>query len=290
MQILVTGSGTLLGNSLAIYLSKKNIKLICTYKNSFPKNLSKYDNIKLVQFDLNKRKNLGYFDVLIHCASAIPNYSFSKSKLFETNVNGFKNLLELCKKNNCKKIIMISTMSVYGKITTKRVTENYIGKNVDDYGKTKKKMEDLLYQYYLKNIVSATILRLPGILGKQSKYNFLSLLLLKMKNKNKNEIILSNPDLKFNNAVHVQNLCEIVFASLKNKKFNIFNLASKYPLKLKNIVKKMAENVNFDKKLIVFKKNNNKGFNIDNKKAQRIYNLYSTRKTIKKFLNDNSIN
>ena len=81
MQILLTGSGTLVGNSIAQYLEKKKIKLICTYRKSFPINISKNKKIKLIKVDLEKKINIkDNFDTLIHCAAAIPDYKLSKKK------------------------------------------------------------------------------------------------------------------------------------------------------------------------------------------------------------------
>ena len=40
---------------------------------------------------------------------------------------GLKNFIYL-QKNECKKIILLSTMDVYGDIQLKKVNENYIGK------------------------------------------------------------------------------------------------------------------------------------------------------------------
>ena len=39
MQLFITGSGTLIGNSLSSFLKKKGYKIISTYNKSFPKNL-----------------------------------------------------------------------------------------------------------------------------------------------------------------------------------------------------------------------------------------------------------
>ena len=47
MQILLTGSGTLIGNNLAQYLAKKKIKLICSYRKHFPINISKIKKLNL---------------------------------------------------------------------------------------------------------------------------------------------------------------------------------------------------------------------------------------------------
>ena len=288
MQILITGAGTLLGNSLAKYLAKKNFSLICTYRNTFPSNLKGIKNIKLIHFDMAKKITFSKkFNILVHCASAIPDYNCSKNYYNKVNVVGFKNLLDLCVKNKCNNIILISTMSVYGKINVKKISEKYKGKKFDDYGATKKKMEEMLKKFTFKNNISSTTLRLPAILGKNSKHNFISNIFQKLKNKE--QINVFNPNLKFNNIVHVSNLCEIIYKSLLNKGFLVLNVASKYPMKISNLIDMMIKYIYPKQEILLVKYlDNNKGFNINTKKILRKkYNLYSTKETLKRFVKDN---
>ena len=288
MQILLTGSGTLIGNNLAQYLSKKNFKLICSYRKSFPKNISTNKKIKIIKIDLEKKiKIKDNFDILIHCAAAIPSYNLSDKKIFKINVNGFKKLLQICKKNKCQKIILLSTTSVYGKPNKVVLNENYRGKQIDSYGKSKLKMESILEKFCKENKCSGTVLRMPGVLGQNSKHNFLSN--LKDFIKNKKHPVIFNPNLKFNNAVHIKTLCSVVYQSLSNKKFDIFNIGSKYPLKLKIIVNLMINKIYGKnlKNLVIFKISHQKGFRINVKKALKSkYKLCNTRDTILKFLDN----
>ena len=65
MQLFITGSGTLIGNSLSsFFLKKKGYKIISTYNKSFPKNLKNIKNVSLKKLDLldnlNFKKNLMY--------------------------------------------------------------------------------------------------------------------------------------------------------------------------------------------------------------------------------------
>ena len=100
MAILVTGSGTLVGENISIYLSKK-FKVISTYRSSYPYKLSKIKNIKIEKLDLEKKIDLKKnFNTLIHCASAIPDYKLSKKKFLEINIGGFRKILNLCKRKN----------------------------------------------------------------------------------------------------------------------------------------------------------------------------------------------
>ena len=151
MKILVTGAGTLLGNTLSKKILSNNFDLIASYRKTFPKNLN-IDKDKLFKLDLSK--NIKFpkdVDTLIHCASAIPSYEISDKKMIDTNYYGFKRLLSQAIKNNCKKVILISTMSVYGKISVRNINENTKTKPIDAYGKSKLMMENLLIKESKKN-------------------------------------------------------------------------------------------------------------------------------------------
>ena len=47
MNILITGSSSLLGATIAKTLANKKNKIICTYNKNYPKELNKFKNINL---------------------------------------------------------------------------------------------------------------------------------------------------------------------------------------------------------------------------------------------------
>ena len=235
MKILITGSGTLIGNNIANYLLKKGHFIFASYNKSKPENLINFKNCKLIKVNLEKKikfkKNL---DALIHCASKIPNDKINK-KNYNSNIKMTNNLVALCKQINCKRIIYLSTMSVYGTIKGKNVNENLKPNNIDLYGLSKRVSENKIITFAKNNYFVATIFRLPGVVGKNSKYNFLSNTLKRIKNNQ--PITFSNANSKFNNVVNINNLSEIIYKSInKEKSSKIYNLASTKPLKIKSII------------------------------------------------------
>ena len=83
------------------------------------------------------------------------------------------------------------------------------------------------------NIVSI-IFRLSGVVGKNS-HSYISRVLKKIDLGEK--IIFSNPNLKFNTFIHVDNFADIVSSFIKLHKINcIFNIGTIFPLKLKSII------------------------------------------------------
>lgn len=287
MNVLVTGSGTLLGNSVCQFLSKKKINVIATYRNHFPENLKKNRFIKLKKLDLTKNfKIYEQIDALVHCASAIPDDKLSNRLMMKTNYIGFKRLLSELSNTNCKKIILISTLSIYGNINCKTLTEKYKGKKLCQYGKTKLLMENYLSRFSKLKSVTSIIFRLPGIIGYKSEHNFLSGVLSKIKLNQK--IKISHPNFKFNNLIHAKNLAQIIFkALLKEKRNQIYNLANKHPIKLINIIDylflKFKKNKNYE---IV--KSDTKPFNIKlNRNLLKKYDIFSVKKSLYIFFNEN---
>ena len=272
MTTLVTGSGTLVGKSISLYLSSKS-KIISTYRSSFPKNLSKIKNIKVCRLDLNKKINLSFtFNTLIHCASAIPDYQLSKKKLLKTNVQGFRKILSLCRKNKVKYIVLLSSVSVYGKIKSNRINEKTPTHLLEDtYGYSKLQMEMDLINYAKKEKINFLILRLPAILGKNSSHNFLSKLVKSIKEGGRKEFLLKT-------------LSEVVYYGIKKKLNGLFILGSKNPIKLKNIINKIKDY----KKISVTYQNDRYPFNIDINKALRWkIPLRKTSCEITEFLKEN---
>ena len=286
MKILITGSGTLIGNNIANYLLKKKKFIFAIYNKHKPQNLKRHKNCRLVKADLEKKiKFNNYFDVLIHCASKIPNDKINK-KNFKANIKMTNNILKLCKKFKCKRIIYLSTMSVYGEIKSKIIYENLKPKNINLYGLSKRISENKILSFAKKNSSVATVFRLPGIVGKDSKYNFLSNTLSKIKNNQ--PITISNLNDKFNNVVHINNLQEIVYKSIRKEKLSqIYNLSSIKPIKIKSVMKLFYQKLGKEKNYAVQKKGGVSFIICPKKIKENNYKLYSTKKSIIEFIKIN---
>lgn len=285
MKILVTGSGTLLGKTIIERLSNK-YNIIGLYN----KSKLKKNKIKYIKVDLEKKFNINQsFDILIHCASAVPSFGYSDSKVMKINFFGFKRLLKFCKKFDCKKIVLISSFDVYGTIKANFITEKTKFNKPNNYGISKIKMEKALKNYCEKYHCFSLILRCPGIVGKNSKHNFISRSLIQIKKYKK--IKINNPNLMFNNIIHVKTISNIIENYISKKNSNeIFNLGSKNKMKFKEIFSYIFKKMNY-KKNISFTKNNNKGFNIKlNNKLLKNYPIISTKKTLEMFVDDNRSN
>ena len=94
MKILITGSGTLIGNNIANYLLKKGHFIFASYNKSKPENLINFKKCKLINIDHH----------LCHVASAVFDSNYEKS--VNLSIDGFGDFASLTwgisEKNNIK--------------------------------------------------------------------------------------------------------------------------------------------------------------------------------------------
>lgn len=177
MKVLVTGVGGQLGFDVMYELQKRNIVAIGT-------DIVKKDNMDFdfVQLDVTDKKAVGYVikkenpDAVIHCAAwtAVDAAEDEENipKVKAINVDGTKNISEVCKELDCK-MIYISTDYVFngqGSEPWKPDCRNYAPLCV--YGKTKLEGElavsSLLNKYF--------IVRIAWVFGKNGS-NFIKTML-----------------------------------------------------------------------------------------------------------------
>ena len=283
-RILITGSNSFVGREIINYLSKYNYNLIATYRKN--KNEFKSKKVKLVKFDLKKELNLNKrFGVLVHCASVTPANEF-RENYYKINQIGFKNLISLCLKSKCNKIILISSVAVYGDVK-KTITEKSFARGKSKYAKSKLKMENILFRFAKKNKINSVVLRLSQVIGSKSVNNYFSDLKKKIHSNKKITISLQSKKDYFNNLCHINDLCinikKLIDGNIILNKNEVFNFASNKPITI-NKFKKII--YSYNKKIQFVESNIPKFYKISLNKTNK-YNLKfrSTLRAIKSSLN-----
>ena len=283
-RILITGSNSFIGSEIINYLSKYNYNLIATYRKN--KNEFKSKKVKLVKFDLKKELNLNKrFGVLVHCASVTPVNEF-RENYYKINQIGFKNLISLCLKSKCNKIILISSVAVYGDVK-KTITEKSFARGKSKYAKSKLKMENILFRFAKKNKINSVVLRLSQVIGSKSVNNYFSDLKKKIHSNKKITISLQSKKDYFNNLCHINDLCinikKLIDGNIILNKNEVFNFASNKPITI-NKFKKII--YSYNKKIQFVESNIPKFYKISLNKTNK-YNLKfrSTLRAIKSSLN-----
>jgi nucleoside-diphosphate-sugar epimerase len=277
-KILITGGNSLIGKDLVKYFLK-NYFVISTFREK--KIALKHSNLKQIKFDFNKNLNLNEeIDYLIHLAASTPTNSKVNKKMLDTNKSG---IIKVLNNNfNFKSLILISTLSVYGKITKKILNENYKPYKVDYYGKSKIQMENYLKKYAKKKSINYLILRLPAVIGNfKCKTTFMNRVFEKLYNNR--DLFYENPNSFTNNIIHTETLSKIIDSFFKscNPKNKIFNLCSGKKERLKDIIQLIYKKFNSKSKIRSTTQNNS--FLISTKKiiANKI-KIIDTKKTILK--------
>lgn len=265
MKVLITGVSGFLGHELSNYLIKKKIHVIGLYNSKKPK-FQKNKYLKLKKIDLINKAFKADVDIIIHCASITPVNSIDNKKLYKNNIKIIRNVLKISSK--IRSFFFMSSMSVYGKISSKIVVEKTFKKSPNFYGKSKLECERILQKLNKEKKIPVFVFRLPGVVGEKSHSNFITKLVENILN-NK-PIKISNLNSKFNNIVHSKDIFNFIIQILKKKLigFHILNLASKNKIKINTILKFLQNNSDYSGKIFVERVN--KTFTINFSKAYKL--------------------
>ncbi len=267
MNILVTGCAGFIGFHLSEILCKNsNIKVIgidnlnsyysVKLKKDRLKILKKNKNFKFIKLDLAYKNQLKKifkekkFNIIYNLAAqAGVRYSITNpEKYTRSNLLGFFNLLELARVNKVDHFISASTSSVYGDNKDFPLSEDQkTDKPISFYAATKKSNEIMGYSYsYIYNM-KITFLRFFTVFGPMGRpdmslFKFVSLI------KNNSKIDLYNYGHHERDFTYVDDVVKIL-KKIKNKPsqdkipYQLFNVCSNKPIKLKKFIKLIETNL-----------------------------------------------
>ena len=235
MKIIITGGAGFIGKYLVNYLLDKGntITIFDNFSNSEEKSLEYYikSGVKIVNGDIRKfdeiLKETEDQDVLIHLAAkiSVSQSILNPSETFDVNVDGTKNVLEACKKNYVKKIIIASSAAVYGEGSSgMKLIESAKTNPISPYGKSKLKMEQEIEK---NNKIDCVILRFFNIFGIGQTPEYAGVITKFI------EMILSNKPLEIfgdgmqtRDFVSINDVVESIYDAIKNGKNGTYNIAS----------------------------------------------------------------
>ena len=280
-KILITGGNSLIGQDLVKYFLKDYF-VISTFRKK--KMLIKNKNLKQVKFDFKKKLNINEeIDYLIHLAASTPTNSKINKNMLLSNKLGLKKILNT--NFNFKSLVLISTLSVYGKIKKKVLNENQKPHKINFYGKSKIEMENHLKKFAKKESINYIILRLPGVIGNfRSNTTFMNRVFEKLHNNQ--PLKYKNPNSFTNNIIHTETLSKIInsFFLRNQPKNKTFNLSSKKKEKLKDIIELIYKKFKSNSKIECSIDDNS--FSISTKKSiSNKIKIIDTKNTILKTIN-----
>ena len=184
MKVLITGSNGFVGKNLRSELSlNKNVEVLCYDKENSEKELDQFTK---------------ECDFVFHLAGV--NRPKDPKEFMEGNFGFTSVLLNKLKQHKNKAPIMISS-SIQAEL------EN-------DYGKSKKAGEDLLFQYGKDNKVKIYVYRFPNLFGKWCKPNYNSVIATFCNNIATNQEIIVNDREKELTLAYIDDVCEEIVKCL----------------------------------------------------------------------------
>ena len=277
MHIMVAGASGQIGRDIIQNLSKSN-KIFATYRKKKSFFDTKNKNIEWIKLDLSKKIKLKVNPkIIINCAAT---HEFSSKKnlqnYLDSNVISMANLITFAKLRKVKKIINLSTISVYGTINAKLLNEDYTPINQDLLGRTKYISEYLLYNQPIDFIN----LRLPGVLCSSKNYSRPWLKTIINKIKNNEKIKIYNVKSNFNSVIDVEEITKLITKIIKRNKIirNTFNLSASGSVKLGPTIKKIKKHYNSSSEIFSLK-NEKKSYLISVQKIKKILKFSTTSVT-----------
>jgi nucleoside-diphosphate-sugar epimerase len=203
-KILLTGGSSPIGSYFIERLTAEfpTAEIIATYSRNMP--LLNRPGLNWYQVDFSKDlsqdiwSDLKDQDIVIHLASLTPgnNQNPDPDIYYKANVRGPINLIKSLSSSKIPKIFYLSSSAVYNRTRGNSLNELSDKTITDSYGLSKLMFEHEIF--YLYNFIRTPSLglRVPVLLTKGVKYNFISK--WKYGISNRQELQISSPDATFN--------------------------------------------------------------------------------------------
>ncbi len=269
MNILITGIAGFIGYHLAEKLSKqkKITKIIgvdnlnsyydVNIKKNRLKNLKINKKIFFHKYDIKNKSKINKLikdykiEIIIHLAAqAGVRYSISNpNKYFDSNIKGFYNILELTRKNKIKHLLLASTSSVYGDCKKFPIKEEFdTDKPLSFYAATKKSNEVMAYSYSNIYNLPITVMRFFTVYGPFGRPDMALFKITKnIFNKKKFEVYnFGKHERDFTYIDDCTEYIKNIYDKPPENKipYQIFNIASSSPKKLKYFINLIENETN----------------------------------------------
>jgi nucleoside-diphosphate-sugar epimerase len=162
-KIFITGGAGYVGSILVPYLLSKNYEVTVYDLQLYGVWLKNHNKLRIIKGDIrdiNKIENsINTHDAIIHlaCISNDPSFELNPNLGKDINLNSFRPLVEVAKKNRVKRFIFASSSSVYGIKEKLNVNEEESLNPLTDYSKYKVDCEKILEEYSSKDFITTTV-------------------------------------------------------------------------------------------------------------------------------------
>ena len=221
-NILLLGGTGFLGKPLLQKLETKNSVKIMLHNSNLQTSAKKFKGDILIQKSFSKeiRNNETVINLL-------GQMSADENGFINSNIIGGLNLLNSCIKKKIKRIILISSINVYGENLERpsKETDRLCPKTT--YAGVKMITEQMYKAFAENHGINITILRVAGIFGPGNKRGFLTKINQSIKNKNITPVCYNNGEQQ-RDILYIDDVvdCILNVVNSQHDGFHVFNISS----------------------------------------------------------------
>ena len=246
--ILITGGAGFIGSNLAFYFQNNHPQAKVVVLDSFRSgeklsngNLKSFGHFKnllgfsgeIISGDIND-KDLLYnleknykFDYIFHEAAISDTTALEQDLMIKTNVNAYKDLLELALKHNAN-MIYASSAATYGNAPSPQKVGCEAPQNV--YGFSKLSMDYLSYEYMKGENIKIVGLRYFNVYGKNEYFkNTTASMVLQFGHQllaGKNPRLFEDSDKILRDFIYIEDIIQANIKAMEPKKSGVFNVGT----------------------------------------------------------------
>lgn len=238
MRIFVTGGAGFIGKHLVNSLIEKKheITIFDNFSNSQKKSLIDFKSklVNVIEGDITKLTDITNAingqELVIHLAAkiSVPESIKNPTETFQVNVEGTKNILTACEKNQVKKLIVASSAAVYGEGAKKiKLKESSDTNPISPYGESKLKMEKEIRKFDSHHNIDCVILRFFNIYGIGQTFEYAGVVSKFLDNIRHNESLKIYGDgLQIRDFVAIEDVISSIHDAISNGKSGTYNIGS----------------------------------------------------------------
>ena len=221
-NVLLLGGTGFLGKPLLQKLETKNSVKIMIHNSNLQTSAKKFKGDILIQKSFSKeiRNNETVINLL-------GQMSADENGFINSNIIGGLNLLNSCIKKKIKRVILISSINVYGENLERpsKETDRLCPKTT--YAGVKMITEQMYKAFAENHGINITILRVAGIFGPGNKRGFLTKIIQSIKNKNITPVCYNNGEQQ-RDILYIDDVvdCILNVVNSQHDGFHVFNISS----------------------------------------------------------------
>jgi nucleoside-diphosphate-sugar epimerase len=285
LRVLVTGASSPLGEAVCRSLKRAGSHVTGTVRSARAGWSSPHVD-ELLVLDVEHASGFSVvrdgYDAAIHMAAAREG---SPADLMATNGLGTAHLVDRAERVGIRRIVHVSSMAVYGVVTTPTVSARTPVGHSLPVGVAKWAAECYLADRH--HAVRSVSIRSPGIAGSRARGHFLARTLRAMQ-LGEPAVRAANPDFPFNNLVHESVLADFLvhLAVHTPTTYTAVPVGSTDPMPLREIVETLTSSVGYRGR-IEWVTAASTPFAIDSSDAVALgYRPISTRETVERWMRD----